>query len=170
MVLSWPAGFNATGVVGEKLTSFLLNCSAHIVIPSSDYVPPPSFEWFFGLDNSSESLPLNMTVSNVTNNSNTYTSTLQFPALSESAHTGLYTCRLGGNERLAASTNVTVKGSYHAKQWVIYRFNLVFFSLSHFCQYHWKWHSFAQSWLQSHMQCYWNWIPCLGWQHKLSVD
>ena len=107
MVLSWPAGFNATRVIVEKLTDFVLNCSAHIIIPSSDCVPPPSFEWFFNY----ESLPLNVTVSNVTNNSNTYTSTLQFPALSESAHSGLYTCRLGGNERLAASTNVTVKGS-----------------------------------------------------------
>ena len=112
MVLSWPAGFNATRVVGEKLIGFMLNCSAHIIIPSSSSVPPPSFEWFFGLDNCSESLPINVTVSTVTNNSNTYTSTLQFPALSKSAHSGLYTCRLGGNERLAASTNVTVKGSY----------------------------------------------------------
>ena len=108
MVLSWPASFNATRVIVEKLTGFMLNCSAHIIIPSPDCVPPPSFKWFF---NSSEPLPLNVTVSNVTNNNNTYTSTLRFPALSESAHTGLYTCRLGGNERLAASTNVTVKGS-----------------------------------------------------------
>ena len=108
MVLSWPAGFNATRVVGEKLTGFMLNCSAHIIIPSSGCVPSPSFKWFF---NYSESLPLNVAVSNVTNNSNTYTSTLRFPALSESAHSGLYTCRLGGNERLVASTNVIVKGS-----------------------------------------------------------
>ena len=110
VVLSWPASFNATRVVGEKFIGFMLNCSAHITIPSPGSVPPPSFEWFFGLDNST--LPPNVTVSNVTNNSNTYTSTLHFPALSESAHSGLYTCRLGGNERLAASTNVTVKGSY----------------------------------------------------------
>ena len=38
---------------------------------------------------------------------NTYTSTLQFSPLRES-HAGMYTCRLGGNARLASSTTITV--------------------------------------------------------------
>ena len=106
MVLSQPAGFNATRIAGE--INFTLQCSACIMSPLLDNVPVPTFEWFFGPDNSS--LPSGVTISNVTNSSNTYTSTLQFSTLSES-HSGLYTCRLGGNERLAANTNITVKGT-----------------------------------------------------------
>ena len=81
---------------------FNLSCSANISISPSQNV---TFEWFFGPDNST--LPTGVIVSNVTNNSNTYTSTLQLSSLTQS-HAGTYTCRIGGNKRLAASTTVTV--------------------------------------------------------------
>ena len=87
---------------------FTLNCSVDITPnPLLEDVPPPSFEWFFGPTNTS--LPSGVTVSDVTNGRNTYTSTLQFSPLRES-HAGIYTCRLGGNERLAANTKITVNG------------------------------------------------------------
>ena len=87
---------------------FTLSCSVDITPnPLPEYVPSPSFEWFFGPTNTS--LPSGVTVSNVTNSGNTYTSTLQFSPLQES-HAGKYTCRLGGNERLAANTMITVNG------------------------------------------------------------
>ena len=95
-------------IVGE--INFTLSCSAYVMSPLPDNVPTPSFEWFFGPDNSS--LPSGVTVSNVTNNSNTYTSTLQFSPLQES-YSGLYTCRFGGNKRLTVNSNVniTMKGA-----------------------------------------------------------
>ena len=100
------SGFNTTRIAGE--INFTLKCSAYIrTLPEN--VPLPTFEWFFGPDNSSQ-LPSGVIVSNMMNSSNTYTSTLEFSTLSES-HSGLYTCRLGGNERLAANTNITVKGT-----------------------------------------------------------
>ena len=93
------------GTAGEMFT---LNCSANITPnPLPEDVPPPSFEWFYGPINTS--LPSGVTVSDVTNSGNTYTSTLQFSPLLVS-HAGMYTCRLGGNERLAVDTNVTVDG------------------------------------------------------------
>ena len=81
---------------------FNLSCSANISISPSQNV---TFEWFFGPDNST--LPTGVIVSNVTNNSNTYTSTLQLSSLTQS-HAGMYTCQIGGNERLAANATVSV--------------------------------------------------------------
>ena len=98
-VIISPSG-PITGTAGE---TFTLECSADIMTQSDS--PSPTYEWFFGLTNTS--LPSGVTVSNVTNSSNIYTSTLQFSPLQES-HAGVYTCRLGGNERLAISTVVTV--------------------------------------------------------------
>ena len=100
------SGPNHARTAGE--TSFILECSATITPkPLPDNVTSPEFEWFFGPTNTS--LPSGVTVSDVTNSGNTYTSTLQFPPLQES-HTGMYTCRLGGNERLAANISITVNG------------------------------------------------------------
>ena len=62
--------------------------------------PTPSFEWF-------HNDTLSNRVSRVTNNSNTYTSTLQFSPLSHS-HAGTYTCRVGGNARLEATATVNI--------------------------------------------------------------
>ena len=84
-------------------TNITLNCSFWLILPRN--VVPPHFEWFFGPSNTS--LPVGVTVSNVTNNSNTYTSTLQFSPLNQS-HAGKYTCRVGGNQRLAVSAVITV--------------------------------------------------------------
>ena len=82
---------------------FSISCSAEIVIKSDS--PYPNFEWFFGPSNNS--LPSNVAVLAVTRTGITYTSTLQFSPLLQS-HAGMYTCRLGGNERLAEKTTVTV--------------------------------------------------------------
>ena len=100
MTLS-PSGSNATAKEGGNFT---LECSADVVTQQDS--PPPSFEWFFGTTNTS--LPSGVTVSAVTSSGNTYTSTLQFSPLLVS-HAGLYTCRLGGNQKLSASTAVTVE-------------------------------------------------------------
>lgn len=94
-----PSGF----VVPNVGVSFSLECSANIVIQPDS--PPPSFEWFYGLTNAS--LPSGVTVSNVTTEDDTYTSILHFSSLSLN-HTGMYTCRLGGNRRLAANTILVV--------------------------------------------------------------
>ena len=76
-----PSGPNHARIAGE--TSFILKCSSTITPnPLPDNVSSPKFEWFFGPTNTS--LPSGVTVSNVTNSGNTYTSTLQFPLLQES--------------------------------------------------------------------------------------
>ena len=83
--------------------NFVLVCRADNIIPN----PPPedvTFEWFFGPRNSS--LPTGVTVSNVTNTSGTYSSTLQFSPLLLS-HAGMYTYRLWNSSHIA-SANITV--------------------------------------------------------------
>ena len=90
-------------VIGTAGTSFSLKCSANIVVQPDS--PAPSFEWFYGPTNTS--LLSDVTMSNVTTEDNTYTSILQFSSLSLD-HTGMYTCRLGGNRRLAANTMLIV--------------------------------------------------------------
>ena len=102
------AGSNGvTGTAGDQ--NVTIDCSADITPnPLPKDVSPPSFEWFYGPNNTS--LPSSVTVSNVTNSGNTYTSTLQFSPL-QLYHAGTYICRLGGNERLAASTMITVDQS-----------------------------------------------------------
>ena len=96
---------STTGCAGKIFT---LECSADVTpIPLPQNVPLPHFEWFFGPTNTS--VPSGVTVSDVTNSGNTYTSTLQFSPLRES-HTGTYTCQLGGNERLTATTYLDVNG------------------------------------------------------------
>ena len=93
-----------TGIAGDQ--DVTIKCSADITPnPLPVNVPPPYFKWFFGPTNTS--LPSGVTVSNVTNNDNTYTSTLHFTPLKD-CHEGMYTCQLGGNEILAANTNVTI--------------------------------------------------------------
>ncbi len=82
-----------------------LSCLFHLVSPTN--VVPPQFKWFFGQENSTM-LPSGVTVSNVTENNKTYTSTLQFSPLNQS-HAGMYTCRVGDNRRLAANVVITVK-------------------------------------------------------------
>ena len=87
---------------------FTLECSVDITPnPLPKAVFSPYFEWFFGLNNTS--LPSGVTVSDVTNSGNAYISTLLFFPLQES-HEGMYTCRLGGNERLAANSMIMVNG------------------------------------------------------------
>ena len=92
-----PSG-PSTGTAGE---TFTLECSADIMTQSDS--PSPTFEWFFGPTNTS--LPSGVTVSDVANSGNTYTSTLQFSPLRES-DPGIYTCRLGGNARLAVNLSL----------------------------------------------------------------
>ena len=95
-----PSGGSNTATAG---TSFSLECSATVEIQADS--PTPNFDWFYGTNNIS--LPSGVTVSSVTSSGNTYTSTLQFSALQES-HAGMYTCRLGGNARLANIAVVSV--------------------------------------------------------------
>lgn len=101
-----PSG-SSSKTAGE--INFTLKCSADVTLLELEGVPLPTFKWFF--DSMNASLPCGVTVSqNVTNIGNNYTSTLQISFLQEH-HSGLYTCRLGGNERLAANSNITVKGT-----------------------------------------------------------
>ena len=84
----------------------------HLSLPSD--VPTPTFQWFFG-PNGNDSLPSGvsspMATSNMSNPNGTYiyTSTLEFPRLSQRLHTGMYTCRIGAG-RLASNAIVTVNG------------------------------------------------------------
>ena len=100
-----PSG--STGTAGE---TYSLNCSTTLSSDSTSFpsdVPSPTFEWFFGPNNSS--IPFGLTpMPTIFNNVDTYTSTLQFSPLSES-HAGMYTCRLGPG-RLANHAMVTVNG------------------------------------------------------------
>ena len=96
-------GSSATG------ENFTLDCSVTIAPnPLPENVSLPTYEWFFGPNNAS--LPFGVAVSNVTNINNTYTSALHFSPLSQS-HAGMYTCRLGGNERLANNITISVLNS-----------------------------------------------------------
>lgn len=88
--------------IGDSIT---LRCSADVVTQPDS--PSPYFEWFFGPANAS--LSSSGMVSNGTRNGSSYYSTLHFASLSLS-HAGMYTCRLGGNERLAAKAQLVVNG------------------------------------------------------------
>ena len=95
----------SVGTVGGLFT---LECSVDISPnPLPPSVPAPSFEWFFGPANSS--LPSGVTVFSMTKSGNTYTSALQFSQLIQ-CHTGMYTCQLGGNEGLIATSMITFNG------------------------------------------------------------
>ena len=96
--------------------TYSLTCSATLnpkypPSPESYVIPPPTFEWFFG-PNGNDPLPsgFNLTLMKTVLNNDTYTSTLQFPPLSQS-HAGIYTCRLGAGS-LVNSNNLTVSGKY----------------------------------------------------------
>ena len=90
-----------SSIAGENSS---LVCSATIATQID--TPTPTFQWFYGPNNNS--LPYGVTAS-ATNNGSTYITTLYFAPLNES-HAGMYTCRLGGNTRLAAHTRVIVQG------------------------------------------------------------
>ena len=79
-----------------------LVCSA--TIATQPGTPSPHFQWFSGPRN--VSLPFFL-FPVTTGSGDTYTSTLRFSPLSQS-HAGNYTCRLGGNARLAARTTLIV--------------------------------------------------------------
>ena len=95
-----PSGSSAAG------GNLMLVCSASIATQSD--TPPPHFQWFYGPNNNS--LPFRQSPM-ATNNGNMYSSSLQFSPLNQS-HAGMYTCRLGGNARLAARTILIVNGMH----------------------------------------------------------
>ena len=104
----------SNGCPTAEETGYSLMCSTILVdpIPLPSDVPTPTFQWFFG-PNGNGTLPSgvtpSMTSSSMSSNPHgiTYTSTLQFPPLYHSLHTGWYTCRIGAGI-LANSTFVTV--------------------------------------------------------------
>ena len=110
--------------------SFNIQCSVNINqdLPSS--VSYPTIQWFYGPTNSS--LPSGVTSTAVTNNpgSHTYSSTLQFSAL-QTFHGGMYTCRVGGNEVLAATSNVIVVSSKSCNNNIISFFTCTQVELAH---------------------------------------
>ena len=71
-------------------------------------MPPPTFKWFYG-PNGNAPLPSGLTPMATVLSSGTYTSTLPFSPLSQSLHTGMYTCQLGVGS-LVNSFMVTVNG------------------------------------------------------------
>ena len=89
-----------------------LTCSAtlHSLNPTlpDPNIPPPTFEWFFG-PNGNGPLPSGSTPTATVLSSSTYTSTLQFSPLSQSLHTGNYTCQLGAGS-LMNNAVLTVNG------------------------------------------------------------
>ena len=102
----------STGSTTAGRTDYSLTCSSTLFdpIPLPSDVPSPNFQWSF---NGSASIHSGVTamptvVSSGTSTSETYTSTLQFSSpLSQSLHTGMYTCRLGAAS-LVNSAMVTV--------------------------------------------------------------
>ena len=108
-----PSTGSTTTIAGERYYS--LNCSSILFdpVPLPDDVPSPNFQWSF---NGSASLPSGVTamptvMSSSNSTSETYTSILQFSSpLSQSLHTGMYTCRLGPAS-LVNSAMVTVNGT-----------------------------------------------------------
>ena len=95
--------------------TYSLTCSATLhsnnpPSPESYIMPPPTFEWFFG-PNGNDPLPSGLTPTATVLNSLTYTSTLQFSPLSQSLHTGNYTCQLGAGS-LVNNNALTVNGKY----------------------------------------------------------
>ena len=107
---------SGSSIIGE---SYSLICTAILVdpVPLPSDVPPPTFEWFFGLNGSvslsSGVIPMATVTASSNNSINiTYTSTLQFSPLIQS-HAGMYMCRLGAGS-LVNSTIVTVNGNVDA--------------------------------------------------------
>ena len=109
VIFSPSTGSTAT-TAGE--TGYSLTCSSTLIDPSSlpSNIPSPNFQWSF---NGSASLPSGVTVMVTVMSRNstgeTYSSTLHISLLSQSLHTGIYTCRLGTG-RLVNSAMVTVNG------------------------------------------------------------
>ena len=109
VTISPSTGSTAT-TAGQR--DYSLTCSATLFEPSHlpSGVPSPNFQWSF---NGSTSLPSGVTamttvMSSSNSTSETYTSILQFPPLSQCL-IGNYTCRLGPG-RLMNSAMVTVNG------------------------------------------------------------
>ena len=104
-----PVVISSTGsaIAGE---SYILTCSATLFdpVPLPSNIPTPNFEWFFGL-NGNASVPFAAPTATTVQSGHTFSSTLQFPLLSQS-HSGMYTCRLGVGH-LANSTTVNVQGT-----------------------------------------------------------
>ena len=101
-----PSGSTTAG------ETYSLTCSAtlHSKNPSlpDPNIPSPTFEWFYG-PNGNAPLLSGLTPMATVLSSGTYTSTLPFSPLSQSLHTGMYTCRLGAGS-LVNSSMVTVNG------------------------------------------------------------
>lgn len=108
IVVQSPSGTNTDRTVDE--INYTLQCSTDIKSPLPNNVPHPTFEWFHN-PNSNGTLPSGVTVSNTSSDGNISSSILQFLSLSQ-RHAGIYTCRLGGNQRLAATINITVNGKF----------------------------------------------------------
>ena len=90
-------------LVGE--TDFTMECM--VTVPcDTEPAAQPTFDWLYfrGTNENPSTL-----TSSMTRSGNTYTSTLRFSPLNQS-HAGNYTCRLGGNPRLAAS--YVINGDY----------------------------------------------------------
>jgi hypothetical protein len=111
VIISPSTGSTAT-TAGQR--DYSLTCSATLFDPNRlpSGIPLPTFQWSF---DGSSSLPSGVTamptvMSSSNSSSETYTSALQFNSpLSQSLHTGVYTCQLGPG-RLVNSVMVTVNG------------------------------------------------------------
>ena len=107
-----PVTISPSGSTGTAGWTCSLTCSTTLnsdSVPLPSDVPSPTYEWFFGPNNSSLPSGVNP-MGTIFNNVDTYTSTLQFSALSES-QAGMYTCRLGPG-RLANHAMVTVNRKF----------------------------------------------------------
>ena len=104
------SGSNTAGETYSLMCSATLH-SNNPPSPESYIMPPPTYEWFFG-PNGNDPLPSGLTPTATTlGTDNIYRSTLQFSPLSQSLHTGNYTCRLGAGS-LVNSNTFTVTRKY----------------------------------------------------------
>ena len=140
-----PSGGSNTVTVG---TNFSLVCSA-IVETQSDS-PTPIFKWFYGTNNGS--VPFGaLAMATVMGSVNTYISTLQFSPLQES-HAGMYTCRLGGNARLASNAIIIVNGMFQTTA-AYTKLAISLVSTIPFSADHYQWDSSTRTkYVQHHLQ------------------
>ena len=90
--------------------NFSVSCSVSGASPNTDVL-----EWLFAGSTLPDDIMTTFQIE-TSGNITTYTSTLLFPPL-QLYHTGVYTCRVRGNERLAGTINIRVNGTIAISQY-----------------------------------------------------
>ena len=137
MVNIVPSGLQPSArLVGE--TGFTMECM--VTLPcDTEPEAQPTFDWSFPHGN-------NLLTPSLRRSGNNYISTVRFPPLNQS-DAGTYTCRLGGNPRLAAS--YVINGDYSNQAALIIVSLLLLYPHSNFYPDNRKW----SWWIWSYSNC-----------------